>query len=185
MPQRMPEAEVSLRLAFWLIETKRVNSDVRVAIDGAQVATGEIIHFPLIDFMTSTGWKCAGPPTRWQGIYRCGSYDTGIEIHSRPGVGDVVAELRDGRVLRVECKKGPLTLVSGSPEYPLLRSVLGHLLTLDEVNESDIIAVAVPKSARFPELAARWRAAPLVRRCGIHILLVGRDNQVEGLDGAG
>src|ERR1051326_5890767 len=60
--------------------------------------------------------------------------------------------MRNGQVLRVECKKGPLSLVSGSPEYPLLRSALGHLLTLEEVNKSDIIAVAVPRAARFREL---------------------------------
>lgn len=182
MPERMPEAEVSLRLAFWLIETKRVTSDVRVAIDGAQVAIGEVIHFPIIDFMKLSGWKSSKQTGRWQGNYCCGTSEIGIEIHSQPGVGDVVAELKNGNILRVESKKGPLTLVSGSPEYPLLRSALGHLLTLDEVNQNDVIAVAVPKSARFPQLAERWRNAPLIKRCGIQILLVGRDNQVEGLD---
>ncbi len=182
MPERMPEAEVSLRLAFWLIETNRVKSDVRIAIDGAQVATGEVIHFPLIDFMKSRGWACSKPKDRWQGNYCCRSNERGIEIHSQPGVGDVVAELKNGNILRVECKKGPLTLVNGSPEYPLLRSALGHLLTLDEVDERDVIAVAVPKNARFPQLAERWRNAPLIKRCGIRILLVGRNNQVEGLD---
>jgi len=93
--------------------------------------------------------------------------------------------MRNGQILRVECKKGPLTLVSGSPEYPLIRSALGHLLTLEQVNENDLIAIAVPNGARFPELAARWRNAPLVKRCGIRILLVGTDNQVNGLDEAG
>jgi len=51
----MPEAEVSLRLAFWLVQNNRVKGGVRVAIDGAQVAIGEDIHFPLLNFMNSNG----------------------------------------------------------------------------------------------------------------------------------
>ena len=185
MTEQMPEAEVSLRLAFWLIETKQAVGRVRVAIDGAQVATGEVLHFPLRDFMNSNGWKCSNETNRWQGDYRSVPNDQSIEIHSRPGVGDVVAQLRGERMLRVECKKGPLIARAGSPEYPLLRTALGHLLTLDEVNVSDIIAVAVPKTERFETLANRWRLAPLIKRCGIHILLVGRDNRVDGLEVAG
>ena len=41
--KKMPEAEVSLRLAFYLIERGLVTSDVHVAIDGAQVKTTLLI----------------------------------------------------------------------------------------------------------------------------------------------
>ena len=37
MPQRMPEAEVSLRLAFWLIQNHRVSGNVSVAIPSLNV----------------------------------------------------------------------------------------------------------------------------------------------------
>lgn len=185
MPDRMSEAEVNLRLAFWLFATNRAIGNVRVAIDGAQVAQRGVVHFPLQEFMESNGWNCGHGGTPWQGDYRCSSRDGAIQIHSQPGVGDVVAKLRDNSVLRVESKKGPLTAAPASPEYSLLRSALGHVLTLNQVNERDIIAVAVPKSERFSVLAQRWREAPLLKRCGIRILLVGRDNKVEGLDEAG
>jgi hypothetical protein len=41
---KMPEAEVSLRLAIHLIENNLTISDVDVAIDGAQVKTTNTIH---------------------------------------------------------------------------------------------------------------------------------------------
>jgi hypothetical protein len=52
--QKMPEAEVSLRLAFSLFERGLVASTVEVAIDGAQVRTGRTVHFPIGDFMSET-----------------------------------------------------------------------------------------------------------------------------------
>src|SRR5262249_54931160 len=121
----------------------------------------------------------------WQGNYHCLRHNSLIEVHSQPGVGDVVAQLQNNRFLRVECKKGPLSRTPGSPEYALLRGAIGHLLTLDQVNSNDIIAVAVPSSEQFRLLANRWRGAPLVKRCDIRILLVSRDGKVEGLDETG
>ena len=44
---KMPEAEVSLRLAFFLVENKHATDIVRVAIDGAQVRLGATNTFPF------------------------------------------------------------------------------------------------------------------------------------------
>ena len=68
-----------------------------------------------------------------------------------------------------------------SQEYSLLREALGQLLTIKEVNETDILAVAVPSSPKFEELAARWRSAPLIERFRVRILTVSRNNDVTGL----
>jgi hypothetical protein len=62
-----------------------------------------------------------------------------------------------------------------------MREALGQLLTISNVNDDDILAIAVPKSPKFDELAARWRRAPLIQRFGIRLLTVDRDNRVEGL----
>jgi hypothetical protein len=51
----MPEAEVSLRLAFWLLEHIPVDGPVEVAIDGAQVPINDTVHFDLLGFMTAGG----------------------------------------------------------------------------------------------------------------------------------
>ena len=45
---RMPEAEVTLRLAMYLISALYTKEDVICAIDGAQVKVGSKIIFPII-----------------------------------------------------------------------------------------------------------------------------------------
>lgn len=177
---RMPEAEVSLRLAFWLFARDLVDGAVEVAIDGAQVRTGTVLHFDLPGFMVECGWSKEGGTPGWQCGYRAKSHGR-LQIHSTPGKGDVVARLRSGHTLRVECKKGPLLPSKSSQEYPLIREALGQLLTVQEVRPDDILAVAVPHSPKFVDLAARWREAPLIKRFGIQILTVDRGGEVSGL----
>jgi hypothetical protein len=177
----MPEAEVSLRLAFYLIEQGLAASDVQVAIDGAQVKTTNTVHFDIAEFLRGLGWIKPATDGIWQGTYAHAHHRPKVIIHSKPGRGDLLVELIDGRTLRVECKKGPLVRSRSSQEYPLLREGLGQLLALESVGERDLLAVAVPGSPKFEELAQRWRQAPLVNRFGICILTVGRDNQVSGL----
>ena len=92
-----------------------------------------------------------------------------------------MCRLKSGPTLRVESKKGPLSPSKSSAEYPLLREALGQLLTIEEVTESDLLAVAVPESSKFRQLAERWRDAPLVRRLDLRFILVHRSGEVEGL----
>lgn len=178
--ERMPEAEVSLRLAIHLITSGRAVEGVTVAIDGAQVKTGETIHFSVADFLRTHGWEPATVGERWQGCYRHASSMQTITIHSRSGRGDVVATFADGVPFVAEAKKGPLKRSVSSQEYPLLREALGQLLTIEDVPANAVLAVAVPHSARFAELASRWRVAPLVKRVGIRILTVAPDGAVCG-----
>lgn len=180
---RMPEAEVSLRLAFWLISNDLVAGRVEVAIDGAQVQTAGVVHFDLPAFLAQCGWVKVGNEWAWQCDYSHPQRVIGLRVHSSPGKGDVVAPLRRGGTLRVECKKGPLQRSKSSQEYPLLREALGQLLTVEEVQPADALAVAVPHSAKFVELAVRWRRAPLIRRFGIRILTVDQTGAVAGFEG--
>ncbi|MGH7220979.1 MAG: hypothetical protein ACREI1_11710 [Nitrospiraceae bacterium] len=180
---RMSEAEVSLRLALWLIKNELAEGTVDVAIDGAQIKTGETVHFKLGEFLAACEWRRESPGAAWQGLYCSCSGGAGrVRIHSNPGTGDVVAKLKSGHTLRVECKKGPLERSKSSAEYPLLREALGQLLTVERVNEGDILAVAVPHSPKFEELARRWREAPLIKKFGVRILTVGQDSGVDGLE---
>ena len=175
----MPEAEVSLRLAIDLLTSKRASGTISVAIDGAQIKIGGNIHFALQEFMSMHGWQ-SETPDRWQATYRHNSIPGTIEVHSRPGVGDVFATLTDGSRFIAEAKKGPLTRSKSSAEYPLLREALGQLLTIEQLPENAALAVAVPHSQKFAELAERWRGAPLVKRAGIRILTVSQDWTVSG-----
>jgi hypothetical protein len=179
---KMSEAEVSLRLAFYLIRHDLVSSEVSVAIDGAQVRTQDLVHFPIAEFLKESGCDRAEVVEAWQGTYALGGGKGRIRIHSSPGQGDVVARLRSGHTLRAESKKGPLTRSKSSQEYPLMREALGQLLTIGSVSDDDILAIVVPKSPKFYDLAARWRRAPLIQRFGIRLLTVDRNNRVEGLD---
>ena len=46
---RMPEAEVSLRLAFYLLDLPGSDGVARVGIDGAQVRVGRRRVVPIVD----------------------------------------------------------------------------------------------------------------------------------------
>lgn len=182
-PIKMAEAEVSLRLALWLLASDKADH-VEVAIDGAQLRTADVTHFRLHDFLAAVDCRKMSEGDAWQATYAVGrtTPSKSIVIHSNPGRGDVVADLHSGRTLRAECKKGPLLRTSSSPEYRLIREAIGQLVTIDEVTERDFLAVAVPNSAKFEELATRWRRAPLIRRYGLLLLTVDPSGSVQGFD---
>jgi len=182
LPQdRMPEAEVSLRLAFHLLSLADAQGDADVAIDGAQIQVHGAEIFPIVAFLADAGWEQVEQEGKntWQGTYE--HEGQRLTIHARSGIGDVIATVGDRRVC-AECKGGPLIKKPGSREYPILRGTLGQILTIEQVAENDILVVAVPHTPRFHKLAKKWQNAPLVARSGIHIALVGRDGTVEGLD---
>jgi len=177
----MSEAEVSLRLALYLLRSGAVTADVIVALDGAQIQTQKVIHFDLVSFLQAE--RCIGTGgARWQCRYSVQGSPFGLVIHSSPGQGDVVAQLANGRTLRVESKKGPLERSASSPEYKLMREAIGQLMTITEVESNDMLAVAVPLSAKSSELAGRWQTAPLIERVGIQFILVDKSGLVHGLE---
>ncbi len=177
---RMPEAEVALRLAFYLLKRSDSHGSAEVAIDGAMVRIGDNEIFPIEAFMTHEGWEQTDQLGRnaWQGSYEKGG--SRLAIHARSGVGDVVALVGSERI-RAECKGGPLIEKPGSPEYPRLRETLGQLLTVERVEAGDVMVAAVPRTDRFLRLARNWQSRPLLARSGIRIVLVGRNGIIEGL----
>ncbi|MBJ6127535.1 hypothetical protein JAO75_19215 [Microvirga sp. BT325] len=179
---RMPEAEVALRLAEFILSLPGSGAMASVAIDGASIKVGDAVIFDIGRFMAATGWEQIKEPqvgrNAWTGTYRRG--DKTIRVHSRPSEGDVVATVA-GRRIVAECKKGPLVRKPGSPEYPLLTTALGQAL-LFEVSADDIVVAAIPDTPVFRKLAESWRSRPLVRRASIRIALVARNGAVSGLD---
>ncbi len=87
---RMPEAEVSMRLAFWLLDNHVVTGMVEVALDGAQVQVGDTVHFDIDDFMGRSGWHKRDKGDAWQCDWCKSAASAKIRIHSNPGRGDVV-----------------------------------------------------------------------------------------------
>ena len=178
---KMPEAEVSLRLAFFLIKSGLTSGDISIAIDGAQIETKGQRHFEIEHFLAKHGWEHVHEANDWRGTYTNSGTSCRITIHCTSGQGDVVATLENGKSLRVECKKGPLVRSASSEEYPLIREAIGQIMTVTEAADSDVFAVCVPASEKFNELAERWREAPLINKAGLLILTVDRQNRVSGL----
>jgi hypothetical protein len=98
----MPEAEVSLRLAFWLINNRLVDGTVEVSLDGAQVRIGETAQCDLENFMGRHGWERSAVGVAWQCDWCDSEAESTMRPHSNPGRGDVVARLKSGQTLRVE-----------------------------------------------------------------------------------
>jgi len=178
----MPEAEVSIRLAHYLINSGHAKSEVSVAIDGAQIKTGDNVHFSLVEFMQSIGWIQREKSTSWQSVYVHKDLPGSIKIHCQPGQGDIQAKISGGTVLVAEAKKGTLTKSKSSQEYPLMREAIGQLMTIEKLPEKALLAIAVPHSPKFEALAIRWREAPLIRQARIQILTVSRSGEVHGLN---
>ncbi|EIM26837.1 hypothetical protein [Microvirga lotononidis] len=179
---RMPEAEVALRLAGFILSLPGSGAMASVAIDAVSIKVGNAVVFDIGHFMTGMGWEQVKEPqvgrSAWTGAYRRG--DKTIRVHSRPGEGDVVTMV-EGRRIIAECQKGPLARRAGSLEVSLLTTALGQALLFD-VSAADIVIAAVPDTPIFRRLVETWQKRPLIRRAGIRLVLVARDGSVSGLD---
>lgn len=173
---KMSEAEVSLRIAIFLIQRELVNEEVLVSIDGAQIKTGNTVHFDIDGFTSFIGMEKISDTEKWQTTYKY--IDKYIKIHSRPGEGDVVAILKNGKKILVESKKGDLIRKPGSKEYPLLREAIGQLMTLENITSNTEVYAAIPKSEKNVELVNRWKEAPLVKKSNIGFILVDREQNL-------
>ena len=178
---RMPEAEVSLRLAFHLLSKPNSSGTASVAIDGEQIRCGDRVIFPIAEFLDEMNWRQIKQigGNDWHGTYQ--SDEKEIRIHSNPGRGDVVTSVGH-QTIRAECKGGPLIHKRGSLEYSIIRGALGQLLTVKQITESDIYVVAVPNTERFQSLIADWHERPLIKKTQILFALVDRSGTVDGLD---
>lgn len=57
LEDKMPEAEVTIRLAMFLIEYFHTDKDVICAIDGSQVKVGTTVISPIVELLNSKGWR--------------------------------------------------------------------------------------------------------------------------------
>lgn len=179
---RMPEAEVALRLAEYLSELPGFAGQLDVAIDGASVKVHGEDVFDIAGYLRASGWELASADARsrnaWAATYKRSGAT--MRVHSRSGVGDVEA-LVSGRRVIAECKKGPLVRKPGSPEYPLLTTAIGQAL-LFPASDDAVLVAAVPDTPTFRRIASDWRERPRFKASGIQIALVNRSGEVVGID---
>lgn len=175
----MTEAEVSLRIALYYINNGLTNSNVVVSIDGAQVRTGNTIHFDISEFLSRIGAvKKVGSPDKWQGTYGLPKTKHDLLICSTPGIGDVIIQLKEGRTLYIESKKGASQPTTNGQEYRLMHEAIGQLITRTEHHDEPILAIAIPYNAKTNELAVRWIECPQIKAIGIKFLLVHEDGDI-------
>ena len=78
----MHEAEVSRSVAIHIVVTDLAASNVRVALDGAQVRVLERVHFDPVQFMRSRGWSKVDASHEWRGLYQALPLRWAIEIQN-------------------------------------------------------------------------------------------------------
>ena len=180
----MPEGEVMARLAFYLLQLPGAETTITISLDRHHVHSGGKTVFPALEFLTGQGWKKTKHygPNQWNGEYEKDGCTLIVSSHSRGG--DVIARIGKKRI-RVECKKGPLVKKKGNLENKLVNEAIGQLMSIEEVDaENDVLLVAVPNTEphrRKTELKDR----PLMKLCGIIVVLVGRNGAVEGMPDVG
>jgi hypothetical protein len=117
--ESMPEAEVTLRVAFWLLDRANQKSHADIAIDGANVRIAaheqagrwiqERTVFDIRSFLAANKCYPQDLKDEWRGTY---SFE-GHSLRIRSVHGFDVQLRCDGKDIKAECKGGPLQPVKG------------------------------------------------------------------------
>ena len=175
----MPEAEVTLRLALWLLDRSVKGTHADVAIDGAHIRIRaheqagkrieERIVFDIRGFLSDNKCNPERLKDEWRGTY---SYDRhGVTIKS--GMGFDVRVRCDGKEIKAECKGGPLQPTREQVKVIFATAVLQVILCGSE-GESEELWVAVPDSHVYEDVGRQILKSPIFSRTGIRIALVGK-----------
>jgi hypothetical protein len=176
---QMPEVEVMLRLAFYLLSVEDSADECTITPDCQHVESAGRAIFPLVEFLAQEEWKqIEGRGNEpWEGVYTRGGKR--LIIIATPSHADVFIRIGE-RLVRAECKKGPLLKRTGSPERPIMHKLIGQLMMSKAIEPDEFLLAAVPNTARFQKLAASCQASDRLKPTGITFVLVGRDGSVDG-----
>ncbi|HVT38388.1 MAG TPA: hypothetical protein VHE78_05065 [Gemmatimonadaceae bacterium] len=182
---RMTRSEVSLRLALFLLKERLVASEVTVALTGDEMSAKK--HrpiFPVIDFLVRHQCEKENPENHgWCDRYAVSGAAHALVLCEKADEAPLVAKLSSGARLLVDVMGGPTDPTRSSREHTQLRTAIGRAITLDDVLKADVLAVAMPRSKRFRQLALQWRDAPRLVAAGLRLVWVDRAGNVEGLKG--
>jgi hypothetical protein len=184
----MPEALVTLHLAFWLLDQAPQDSHVDVAIDGAHVriiahvAAGQTVTeqtiFPIKDFLASKGCTAHTLNDEWRGTYDWKGHT--LCIRSTQGF-DVQGSF-NGQTVKAECKGGPLLPARGKSVSAILAGAIGQAVISDSIEPDDAIWIAVPDAPSFERVGTRIAKTQMLQQTGIRIVLVNREGGVRFLN---
>jgi hypothetical protein len=178
--ESMPEAEVTLRLAFWLLDRADHKSHADIAIDGANVRIAaheqagrwieERTVFDTRSFLALNECHPASLKDEWRGTYSRKGLT--LEVKSVPGF-DVQIRC-DGKDIKAECKGGPLQPVKGRSVAAIFASAIGQTIVSGSNAQSEELWVAVPDSPTFENVGRRIIRSRAFAKTGIRIVLVGK-----------
>jgi hypothetical protein len=176
---QMPEVEVMLRLAFYLLSLEGSAETCTITPDCQHVQSAGRTIFPLAEFLAQEEWKQIERSGNelWEGAYVNGGKR--LVITATPSSADVFIRVGK-RLIRAECKKGPLIKRPGSPERPLMHAVIGQLMMSRSIEPDELLIAALPNSDRFRRLAATCRECNRLKAAGLMFVLVGRDGSIDG-----
>ncbi|MBI2816067.1 MAG: hypothetical protein HYX72_03920 [Acidobacteria bacterium] len=187
----MPEAEVTLRFCFWLLDHTNEVTQADVAIDGAHVrikphkqgnqVVEERIVFDIGRFLIENGCTRQSHEHVFRGDYR--RRNQLLKIRSRVGF-DVQVKV-DGRKIRAECKGGPLQKVKGKSALVTLAKAVGQIVVSERSSLDDDLWVAVPRSPEFEAAAKKAVSSELFVKTGIRIALVAKTGEGLSFDANG
>ena len=174
----LKEAEVSLRTALFFIKNHIAADTVKISLDGAHIKIKDTVIFDVKKFMSENGCrKVTSSDERWQGLYEVDGYPCKLEVHSRPGEGDIVVPLVNGGLAIIE-SKGSAANKKGNQEYRVLREALGQILTNGIDGPLIKPYVAAPYTEKNYSLADKWSIYELIKRCNIEFILVDYEGNV-------
>jgi hypothetical protein len=178
----MPEAEVALRLAFWLLDRADEKAHADIAVDGAHVLikahkqagrqVEERTVFDIQSFLIENDCHAQNPKDNWRGSY----IRKGRTFNIKSAQGFDVKVTCDGKDIKAECKGGPMQPVKGRSPAMILVSAIGQVIVSSSIEESDELWVAVPDSPAFEKAGVRTIKSRAFVNTGIKIALVGRNN---------
>jgi hypothetical protein len=175
----MPEAEVTLRLAFWLLGRAGLKSHADIAIDGAHVriaaheqAGRRIEERTVCDiqsFLTANNCRPQDLKHEWRGTYSFEGHSLRIgAVH-----GFDVQVSCDGKDIKAECKGG-LLQPRGRSAAAVFVSAIGQVIVSSSSGQSEELWVAVPDSPAFENVGRRILKGRAFANTGTKIALVSQ-----------
>jgi hypothetical protein len=176
----MAEAEVALRLAFWLLDHTDQKSHAEIAIDGAHVRIRahqqgrqqieERIVFGIRGFLQENHCEPKELKDEWRGSY----FRKGNSLNIRSVQGFDVQVNSGTKQVRAECKGGPLRTIKGRSPTAILANAIGQVLVSASNAGSEELLVAVPDSPAFEKAGSRISRSHAFSKTGIKIALVSK-----------
>jgi hypothetical protein len=172
----MTQTEVALRLARALIVTGAAKTNVMVTLAGGELTRRDMPRFPVDRFLVERLGFTQKTVRRnsWEGSYTFGGSRSSLVLLDQDRFeGHIQTRLSGRRRLIALVTKGHVAGTRSSGEQKWVRGAIGRAATWD-AEPFDLLAVCVPRSARFSKIVRAFRKREGIARLRLHLLTVDR-----------